>query len=801
MGVAEAALPCWHCGIPVKDAVFSASTPEGKQPTCCPGCCAAVETIYGMGLGDYYQFRADNAPQPDEAQAQRQLALFDIDELLLPHISDRPDGQRLTLQLTGLTCAACAWLIEKTLSAMADVTAVSVNFASMKLQVSFKGRARARDVAEQVQRLGYGITLPGDPAAEAAQKKEARILLGRLILAGIGTMQAMMYSMALYIGVFDGRDAGYELMFRYASFVVATPVVFYSGFPFFQGAWRGIRNLSPGMEVPVSTALLLAWGGSLYVMISGGQHVYFDSAAMFVFFLLISRWLEHHYRQKINVAYRSLSDNLPRAVRLIHADQPDDSKDTWVSLRQVRKGDRIALMQGDIIPVDGTIVAGEGNIEEAALSGEPLPVCRREGEPVHAGTRLIEGQLQVEAAAPASQSLVAQITEQVEQAQQERVAVVRDWQKVAPLFTLSVLIISTFTMMLHWPSGPAVAFEHTLAVLVVTCPCALALAVPLAMSATLGTALREGLLVASPRQLLALRTVSGMVLDKTGTLTAGEFSIERVANLTTDYSDYQLLGIAAALEAGHSHPLAKAFSDMPPLPLDTPVRMQRHGAEATIYGQHWSIGAAADQATDTTTCIELRCQQQPMMRIWLSDQVRSETAATLNALHQQGLALRIASGDNPQAVGNLARTLPITEWRAQMTPQQKADWVTEIQHAHGDQCFVGDGINDAQAMANARVGIATANASGLAQQAAGIYLLRSGIAPLPQLQDLSRLCRRTVLQNLGWAVLYNIIVIPFAVAGFIPPWAAALGMSASSLLVTYNATRVSRWKLSPCLSP
>lgn len=785
---------CWHCGNPAPAGAFQARTPEGPRDACCPGCAAAIETIYGLGLDDYYTVRESQAPVPDETRTALNRALFRVPELVAPHITDIPGGQRLKLQLGGLTCAACSWLIEKAVREQPHVTSASVNLAGMTLLVDYDGPASAEDTANRVLRLGYSVTLPGDPASNEEQRREQRRLVGRLALAGLGAMQAMMYSTALYIGAFEGKDAVYEWVFRIASLVVATPVVFYSGWPFFQGAWRGLKKARLTMDVPIALALLLAWGGSIMVMATGGRHVYFDSAAMFVFFLLTSRWLEQRQRRAIHESYQHLGETLPQAVRRLDT----DNQPQWISVRQVTAGDHLQLIQGDTVPVDGLIRDGEAALDESAFTGESLPVQRQIGESVHAGTRVAEGNLVIESTSTVASSLMAQIGEQVDRAQQERVEVVRDWQQVAPLFTVGVLILATVTLAWHWSSGPAVAFEHMLAVLVVTCPCALALAVPLTLSATLGSALKNGVLVASPRQLLRLPLIAGVIFDKTGTLTTGQFRIvKREMPVTEDgvLDADALLAIAAALEWQNPHPLARPFQMMARDPALSEIQPSRNGVQGKRNGQQWRIGGDPASARDGMTCLALYCEEQLRLRLWLEDGPRPESAHVVDRLRDQGISSRMATGDNTEAASKVAVATGITEWHAGMTAEEKQQWVAELEQV-SPQMIVGDGINDANAMLTASVSVATANATSLTQRAAGLYLLQDKLDAVPELPALARFCRRLIHQNLTWALLYNVVAVPFAVAGLIPPWAAAIGMSASSLLVTFNASRISRWKLS-----
>ncbi|WP_348679041.1 heavy metal translocating P-type ATPase [Alcanivorax profundi] len=780
---------CWHCSNPAVGTV-TARTPEGPRPVCCPGCAAAVETIYGLGLEDYYNVRESAAPIPDDSRMALNLALFSVPELVAPHLRSTPTGQQIRLQLSGLTCAACSWLIEKTLGDQTGVHNASVNLAGMTLSVDYEGEARVEDTARRIMRLGYGVSLLNAPHEKAAQQQEQRKLVGRLALAGLGAMQAMMYSTALYIGVFDGSDAIYEILFRIASLIVATPVVFYAGWPFFQGAISGLRGGRLTMDVPIALALLLAWAGSLVVMAMGGSHVYFDSAAMFVFFLLASRWLELRQRQAVHRAWHTLEETLPLAVR-----QYDVGNDNpWISTRQIVAGMSLVLYQGETVPCDGVIKQGHGAFDEAAITGESLPRDGVAGDTVRAASRLVEGNVVLEALGPPASSLVAKIGDQVERAQLERLSVVRDWQRVAPLFTLSVLCLSLFTFIWHWSSGPAQAFEYTLAVLVVTCPCALALAVPLTVTATLGSALQQGVLIASPRQFLSLPEIGGVIFDKTGTLTAGEFQLISSKCVTDDFSEPQLMAIASALEWQNPHPLAAPFQQRYRDPEVIEIEADQCGVTGFRGESRWRITGLPEQARDGATCLGLYQDEELRMVLSLADNLRSEAEGVLQDLVAQGMVVRMATGDNAVAAGKVAAHLPLQEWRADQTPQSKQEWIALLEQ-NQRQLMVGDGINDAGAMLAASVSVATGNATSLAQRAAGIFLLNDSLRALPRLAPLASACRHRIWQNLGWAFLYNLLAVPFAVAGWIPPWAAAIGMSASSLLVTLNATRMARWKL------
>ena len=791
---------CWHCGADIlSGAPFRARTPEGERDTCCAGCTAAVEMIHQMGLEDYYRLRTDTAPLAGSEDQARTLALFSLPALVAPHIEPAGDDtRRLRLQLGGLHCAACCWLIEKVLLAIPGVQDARVNLATMQLTLTFAADTAhlPRQAAERLLNLGYQVSLPGDPHRDRQLAREHRKMLGRLILAGVGAMQAMMYAAVLYLDVFDGSDAVFQTLFRTTSLLIATPVVFYAGWPFFQGAWRGLRHGQLTMDLPVALALALAWGGSVVNMALGGSHVYFESAAMFVFFLLISRTLEQRQQHRIQRAWQQLQDTLPRVVQRLENDQR-----VWISVREVQPGDLLWLAQGDTVPVDGIVHAGQGDISEAALTGEARPLTRHQGDALSAGANVLEGQFSLRATGTADTSLVARIAEQVARAAGERVTVVRDWQRVAPLFISGTLILAAATLMLHWSSGPAIAFEHMLALLVITCPCALALAVPMTVSATLAAGLREGILIASPTQLLAVNNVRGVLFDKTGTLTQGRFQLHEYRDVAISAQPEPLterLAIAAALERRHPHPLARAFDTLAADNAMTELRVTRDGAEGRRLGHHWRISGDPAHARSDSTCLLLSRDGAPSLRLWLCDTARPEAPRVLAALRARGLRLRLASGDAQASVDALAQQLGLPEARGQLSPDDKARWLHQLSLDEGPQMMVGDGINDAPALLDAAVAVAPANATSLARHAAGLYLLGDSLDELPALPALAAHSRRLILQNLGWALGYNLIAVPLAMAGLVAPWAAALGMAGSSLLVTLNANRMNRWKVSSC---
>lgn len=784
---------CWHCEQPVVTP-FVAHTPEGDQPACCSGCAAAIETIHGLGLADYYQFRGNERPEPPDPADNKELALFQLPDIVAPFIQSDGESQRISLILDGIHCAACVWLVEHALAEHRGVTKATLNLATFRLDVSWDSSATTLfEIAQRIHQLGYLPRLPVRAAQEKDQATASRWLAIRLLVAGLGAMQSMMYATALYVGAFDGMEAIYRDFFRYAGLAIATPVVFFSGWPFLSAAARALKQKRVIMDVPVSLALLLGWGGSLLSTLVGGEHVYFESISMFVFFLLTSRWLEQHQRIRVSQRLNRLQETLPLAVtRLL-----EDNSTELVPARLVEPGDKLLLKQGDVSPVDAEVVAGEGDIEQAVLTGEAAPLAVSNGDSMAAGATLIQGQLTILATGRADESRVARIGQLVEQAQSQRNETHRRLELVAGRFIFAILILAVATLALHWNNGHWAAFEHMLAVLVVTCPCALALAAPLSIAAGIGRALDEGLLVARPDHFLDLPNVDQVIFDKTGTLTEGQFTLADTCELDSTLPLEKLKPIVAALEQQASHPVAKALAGLAEPADMTDLRHQRDGVTGSFEGSVWRIGAAEPEhaSSEGATRLCLYRDQQAVLLLDMKDRIRDDAPALIDALKQPGRTVALLSGDAEHPVENLANELGITNWSARMTPEQKQAHISQLQASGQRVMMIGDGVNDAPALVEADASVAMADSASLARQAASAFLLRNRLSPVITLFALAARTRRTLRQNIGWALGYNALAVPFAMIGWIPPWLAAIGMSASSLIVTLNAGRLSRWKL------
>lgn len=795
---------CFHCGEPLTGTEpWFVAIDERRQRVCCPGCKAVAELIRDSGLADFYRFRTVPALRPADAAADGSPELpwqpFDRPEMLDAVSAPAGDGLRsCTMLVEGVRCAACGWLIERSLEQVPGVREIRVNPATARARLVWEpGVLPLSGALGLLSRLGYQPH-PGSAGAADMALRERRAALRRLGVAGIGMMQVMMYAVALYVGAFQDMDPGLERLFRWVSLVVATPVALYAGRPFFVGAWRDIRSGRPGMDVPVALAVGGAWSASVLHALSGQGEVYFDSVTMFVFFLSLARFLEMSARHHAGDTQDALARLLPEVARRRAADGGWET----VALRGLRPGDIVSVRHGETVPADGRLLAARARLDESMLTGESRPRSRRHGEPTLAGSINLGDPMEFEVERTGGDTLVSAIGRLLDRAQSERTPIAAAADRVARWFVIGVLSAAVLTWFAWDALDPSRAFEITLAVLVVTCPCALSIATPAALTAATGFLARRGLLVTRAGAIERLARVDRIIFDKTGTLTLGQLRITAVEPLGALDAD-EALGIAAALEAVSEHPIARAFAVAHPAGEALEVRVSPGlGVEGVVDGRRWRLGrpdwaaAPGGQASPVTsgdeTAVCLADERGVVAVFRLADRLRSGTRQQLARLGALGLAAEVASGDAPEAVAPVAAAAGVSRWQAGMTPEEKLALLRARQGAGDTVVMVGDGVNDAPVLAGADVSVAMAGGTPLAHTSADMVLLGESLAPLAEGIDHARRTLRIVRQNLAWAAAYNMTALPLAATGFIAPWMAALGMSASSLLVVLNALRLSR---------
>ncbi|WP_323847000.1 heavy metal translocating P-type ATPase [Microbulbifer magnicolonia] len=790
---------CFHCGLPVPAGGNHSVLIDGaERPMCCPGCEAVAGAIVAGGLDNFYRYRDSNSERPEEVlpQADR-WAAYDLPEVQQQYVRDWSGERRVaSLLIGGISCAACVWLIEKQLGRLDGVDKVSVNASTQRAQICFdSATVQPSQLFAALARIGYRPAPATAANSEGMIQREHRAALRRLGVAGLGTMQVMMFAIALYFGASSGIEAELERYLRWVSLLVATPVVFYAARPFFAAALRSLRARHLSMDVPVSLAIGLAYAASFYATVFDTGEVYFESISMFTFFLLLGRTVEMRARHRAGLASGGLAQLLPLTAAKLEGDAIRN-----VPVAALVSGDVILLRPGDTIAADGEVIDGESGVDESLLSGEAALQQKSAGSQVFAGSVNGDSILQVRVTAAGRATRLSAIERLVERAQLEKPQQVALADRIAGVFVGVVLLAALAAFVAWWQIDSGRAFWVALSVLVVTCPCALSLATPAALASATLRLQQLGLLVAGGNLLETLPRISRVIFDKTGTLTRGEPRILQIERLRDGWGEQRVKDVAAALECQTNHPLARAFRAWRGNLEAGELRVHTgRGLEGVIDGQRYRLGradfawgAAPASPAGEGQWLLLADTAGPIAWIALGDRLRPSAKSAVAELHGRGLEVELLSGDQSAEVARLAGAAGITHFRAGSSPEDKLVHLQQLQRQGERVLMVGDGINDVPVLSGADASVAMMSAADLAQSRADAILLNGDLGVLPSAIALARKCRRIVRQNLAWALGYNALALPLAIGGLVPPWAAAIGMSASSLIVVLNALRLSR---------
>lgn len=783
---------CFHCGLALEATFFSAEIAGQTRGFCCVGCRAVAELISAQGLGSFYQFRDGVSAKPEPTP--NDYAALDLAEVQQDFVTAEGDLRKAQLFIAEIRCAACVWLIEQTLARVAGVARAQINAANQAALIVFDpSQVRLSDICAELARLGYRPQPMLAHTQHAAWQKQHKDDLLRLGVAGMGMMQAGMVAIALYAGGIQGIEHTWERLLRLVSLVLTLPVIGYSAKPFFTSALRALLQRRLNMDVPVSLALLLAFGASCYATFRSTGEVYFDSVAMFTFLLLLGRYFEKRARLYHARARLKQAQLLPQVVEVIEAGQR-----VVRALRQVQVGQRLWVPPGSPIPCDGVVADGRSEVNEAVLTGEATPVVKTPGMAVIAGSLNGATALEVDVTAVGNSTQLAAIERLVNEAQTQKPAQVTLADHIAARFVAAVLVLSVVVGGVWWYIDASRAIWVVLSVLVVTCPCALGLATPTVLTAAINRLRAQGVLVTGANTLEALTRVDDICFDKTGTLTAGEFALAEVRVLG-DAPEARVLAVAAALERGSAHPLARAFAGLDQnLAVRDRHSVQGAGVAGSVAGETYRLGTpafvapAAPPAYPSDGTWLLLGAARPLAWFRVEDRLREGALAALKQLDDAGFPVTVLSGDRTVNVQAVAHKLGNLAWHAGLLPADKLAFVRTRQQAGKRVLMVGDGINDVPVLAASDVAVAMGSATEFARHQADCILLKDDLSNLTTLLQMARHVRRKIKQNMAWALGYNLVALPLAVAGLVPPWAAAIGMSASSLVVVLNALRVGR---------
>ena len=947
---------CYHCQQPIPPGINI--TDDHGHHYCCHACQAVAQIINAHHLDQYYQVRDRPAPRPEHPYDPAHWQAYDIPEIAAQYTYKDGDEQEIHLYIDGLHCAACTWLISRALQDAHGISHARINLGTGLAEIRWRDTPLSAILAT-IASLGYTPNLHTPDKNDDNQRRERNHDLLRLIVAGLGMMQVMMFATGLYTGAWHGIDREYEQLLRWISLLCSAPVMLYAGYPYLKNAWLGLRHRQPNMDLPIALACAGAWLASLYHTVIGRGEIYYDGVTMFIFFISISRYLEAHTRRRARHNQQHFARLLPDAVYKYN----DSGETQLVPLPTIQLGDHIRVLPTHTIPVDGEITHGASRIDEQMLTGESTPQYKTIGDRVHAGSINLQSPLDIRVSQTGQQTTLAAIRRISARAEQHRSPQIDRNEALARQTVLAVLILAAAGYLLWQFIDPARAFDIALAILVATCPCALSLATPTVLTAALNHAHKHHILIKNSNTLDRLNHIRRILFDKTGTLTQGKYQLQQ-----SDYygNPARLLAIAKTLETHSTHPIAWYYSQQPvaTVSMDNIEQHSGKGISGDCDGSRWHIGSAAymqengveipsselppplqgapapaagegrgggsvrfsisdaakttelppppvgegwgggsarsaisdaetssgkianpsstaataatnhsapqypadetapgeplvtpphpsptgggsamaatlradaesstesppplqgapapaagesrgggsarsaisdtetssgktanpspSAAPETTNHVYLAENSTPRAHYQLGDPERANLAATLAQLKTR-YHLAIASGDRAENVARLAARYGIEDHHGGLDPAGKLALLEANDPEH--TLMIGDGINDAPVLARASVSVAVGRANPLSQTHADIVLLRHGPEALPYLLELAARSRCITRQNLAWATVYNLTILPLAISGHLTPWIAALGMSASSLLVIANALRIHR---------
>lgn len=784
---------CAHCGEPLAGTADTSFATGQERRFCCPGCAAAYATIQSLGLGRYYTQRVLDTtrrtlrPEPTER--------FD----LARYIRTEANGiQTLELAVDGLQCGACVWLIESVLAREPDLVSGRVNMTTRRLRLAWRGEAgTAERLVGRIEQLGYRL-VPFDRACLAAASENAdRTLLRALAVAGFAAGNVMLLAFGVWVGFAQHMGPATRVLMDWLSALIALPAVAYAGMPFFRSAVGALRAGRTNMDVPISLGVLVVTGQSLVETLHAGAHTYFESAVMLLFFLLLGRVLDQRARQEARATAEHLLALRTSEVTLL---QPDGTM-RRVPQESLPPGSLIFVAPGERIGADGVVEQGASSVDASLVTGESLPESVGVGSNVFAGTVNLEAPLRIRVKAAGSSTLLAECVRLIEAAENARGRFVILADRVARYYAPAVHGLALTTLGIWWlglqaPFGQSLLIAAS--VLIITCPCALALAVPAVQVIATGRLFRQGILLKSPTALERLAEVDTVIFDKTGTLTEPNFMLAGMP-------DQEAFRLAASLAGISRHPLARALlaasGSVPPVSgaVEYPGSgIAWAGPEGEVrLGSRSFCGLTGadllgDEANPETPELWLRRPNHQPVRFAFMERLRPEAAETVRHLAAQGFGVVLASGDRAEAVRTVAAALEIDAAHAGLTPVEKIALVKSLQQAGHRVLMVGDGLNDGPSLAAADISASPASATEIAQNVADLVFQGRSLRPVAEVLSLARRARAVMRQNLGLALFYNAAMVPLAMAGYVTPWLAAAAMSASSLAVMLNSLRLQR---------
>ncbi len=802
---------CFHCGLPLpRDEIFAEELAGASRRFCCIGCRAVCKAIYDAGLEGFYQRTPEGQLLAPPPPPPKDAALYDLEEVQEEFVSQLGDEREINLLVEGIHCAACVWLIERTLGKLPGIVSANVNLAGRRLLVRWNtSRIKLSDIIGRLADIGYSA-VPFDPeVAEGSLKRQNRAFIFRIAFAGFAMMNLLWISIALYTGASNGE---FRIMFYWIGFALATPTLFYSGWPFLRGAWTGLRRLHLTMDLPIALGASITYFYSVYITVfyPNSSGVYYDTVVNFLFVILIGRQLESMSKRRAVAATQRLIDLQPRGATVLR-----DGAEQLLPIRAVKVGDIVLVRAGDKVPVDGIVLEGRSAVDESMLSGESRPVDRGPGDTISAGTVNTRSALTAEVTGTLRDTALGRIIRLVEDAQASKAPIQCTADKIVPWFVAITLVLATITFLWWLHVDFQVALLSATSVLIITCPCAFGLATPMAIAVASGLGARNGILVKNGAVLETMSAITHFVFDKTGTLTEGRMAVTNVIT-DDDFDADDLLLKAAAVERFSEHSVAKAIVESArerELRISSPqlegfqsvpgfgVAAQVDGVEIVLGTEAWLTQRNIVPNTSLTpqvqtfendgiSCVYVAIGGRHVGILTVADRLRPDAKRLIDALRAEGIRMTLLSGDRRRVAESIAEQLGGMNVIAEVLPEDKDRVIAELQQQGERVAMIGDGVNDAPALIRANVGIAVGSGTDVSVESADIVLISNELDKIRLATLLSRRSLRTIRQNLGISLAYNLIMVPLAMAAFITPLVAAISMPISSLLVIGNAARI-----------
>lgn len=807
---------CFHCGQGIEKGALVIQSIKGvERDFCCHGCAGVCDAIYDAGLESFYRRTPEGDLLSPPPPPNKDADFYDYDEVQSQYVGDLGQQREITLISEAIHCAACIWLIEHTLAKLDGVKMAKVNFTNKQIKLRWNNdQIKLSEIIQELNRVGYDASPYDASSSEEAYRKANRDLLYRLGFAGFAMMNVMWFSVALYSGA--DQDAEFRHYFHWIEFIIATLTLLYSGKPFLAGAWTSLKSRTVGMDVSISLGILTTYFYSLWVTIdvTHSGNVYYDTMIDFMFLLLIGRYLEAISKNKAIDSTRRLMDLQPKVARA----KLENGHVEVVPVRKLKPGDQVLVRPGDQIPVDGMVVEGQGSVNESMLSGESREVFKKTHAKVAAGTLNLDGALTIQVETILQDTMLGKIVHMVEDAQGSKAPIQCTAERIMPWFVSVVIALATLSFV-YWIFNAD--FETAMiaftAVLIITCPCAFGLATPMATAVASGVSAQNGILIKNGAVLEILNDVKHFVFDKTGTLTKGQMHLKSY-HFEQGIDEATVLSDLVKIEFHSEHSLGQAvvrsLQEANPefKTMDMKVDLfQAHagkGVESKLAGRHYRIGTSdwltkfgltlppglvdleAEKARLGQTSVWVSCDDVMIGILFLEDELRDDAAEMMARLRERGITVTLLSGDRQVVAETVAARLGGMEVIAEVLPEDKHDVIRRLQSDGRLVAMVGDGINDAPAMARANVSIALGSGTDVSMDCADIVLLNNELLAVDTAVDLSIRTLKTIKQNITSSIIYNVTLVPLAMAAMLTPLIAAITMPLSSLVVIGNAARI-----------